>query len=110
MPAKLQPDLENLQTMQEVWSTLDEEFGQMMENVSGQVLRLLAFQYSKEAKGETSKFMELWRLWNEVCADLRELGKLGVLNHGRMESNPTLLPLNQPNLLAELVTSSTSSP
>ena len=25
--------------------------------------------------------MELWRLWNEVCADLRELGKLSVLNH-----------------------------
>ena len=53
----------------------------MLDNVSGLVHRLLAFKYSKETKGETSRFMELWCLWNEVCADLRELGKLGVLNH-----------------------------
>ena len=81
MPAKLQPDLKNLRTMQEVWSTLDEEYGQMMENVSGLVRRLLAYKPSKEAKTDTTKFFELWRLWNEVSADLRELGKLGVLNH-----------------------------
>ena len=70
MPAKIQPNLENLRTMQEFLATLDEEFGQMMENVSGLVRRLLAFKHSKEAKGGTSRFMELWRLWNEVCADL----------------------------------------
>ena len=64
------PDLKNIRTMQEIWATLDEEFGQMMENVSGLVQRLLAFKYPKEAKGENSMFMELWRLWNEVCADL----------------------------------------
>ena len=67
--------------MHEVWATLDEEFGQMMENVSGLVRGLLAFKYSKEAKNESSKFMELWRKWNEVCADLHELGKTSVLNH-----------------------------
>ena len=81
VPAKIQPDLKNLRMMQDVWATLDEEFGQMMENVSGLVRRLLAFKYPKEAKGETSKFLELWQMWNEVCADLRELGKIGVLNH-----------------------------
>ena len=53
----------------------------MLDNVSGLVRRLLAFKYSKEATGDNSRFMELWRLWNEVFADLQELGKLGVLNH-----------------------------
>ena len=81
MPAKLQPDLKNLRTMNEVWATLDEEFGQLMDNVSGLVRRLMAFKYSKEARGKTNKFMELSRLWNEVCADLRELCKLEALNH-----------------------------
>ena len=80
VPAKIQPDLKNLRMMQEVWATLDEEFGQMMENVSGLVRRLLAFKYSNEAKGETSKFMELWRMWNEVCSDLHELSNIVVLN------------------------------
>ena len=51
VPAKLQPHLKNLRTMQEVWSTLDEEFGQMLDNVSGLIRRLLAFKYSKEARG-----------------------------------------------------------
>ena len=35
VPAKLQPDLKNLRTMNKVWATLDEEFGQLMDNVSG---------------------------------------------------------------------------
>ena len=81
VPAKLQPDLKNLRSMQEVWSILDEEYGLMLDNVSGLVRRLLAFKCSKEARGETNRFMELWHLWNEVCADPRELGKLAVLNH-----------------------------
>ena len=67
VPAKLQPDLKNLRTMNKVWATLDKEFGQLMDNVSGLVRRLMAFKYSKEAKDETNKFMELSRLSNEVC-------------------------------------------
>ena len=43
VPPKIQPDLKNLRPMHEVWATLDEEFGQMMENVSGLVCQLLAF-------------------------------------------------------------------
>ena len=81
VPPKIQPDLKNLRTMDEVWATLDEEFGQIMENVSGLVRGLVAFKYSKEAKDESSRFMELWRKWNEVYADLHELGKTSVLNH-----------------------------
>ena len=57
-------------------TVLDEEFGQVLDNVSGLVRRLLAFKVSKEAKTESVKFMELSRIWNEICADLRELDKL----------------------------------
>ena len=67
--------------MNEVWATLNKEFRQLLDNVSGLVRRLLAFKQSKEAKSESLKFMELSRLWNEVCADLRELDKLEALNH-----------------------------
>ena len=62
VPPKIQPDLKNLRTMHEFWATLDEEFGQMMENVSGLVRGLLAFKHSMEARRESSKFMELWRM------------------------------------------------
>ena len=81
MPSKLQPDLKNLRSMDEVWTVFDEEFGQVLDNVSGQVRRLLAFKVSKEAKTESEKFMELSCIWNEICADLRELDKLEALNH-----------------------------
>ena len=81
MPAKLQPDLKNLKSMEDVWAVLDEEFGQILDNVSSLVRRLVAFKVSKEAKTEADKFMELSRTWNKICADLEELGKLEALNH-----------------------------
>ena len=62
MPTKLQPDLKNLCFMDEVWSVLDEEFGQILDNVSRLVRRLLAFMVSKEAKTESDKLMELSRI------------------------------------------------
>ena len=37
MPSKLLPDLKNLRSMDEVWSVLDEEFGQILDNVSSLV-------------------------------------------------------------------------
>ena len=40
VPSKLQPDLKNLRSMNEVWAVLDEEFGQVLDNVSGLVRRL----------------------------------------------------------------------
>ena len=81
MPSKLQPELKNLRSMDEVWAVLEEEFGQVLDNVSGLVRRLRAFKVSKEAKTESLKFMELSRLWNEICAYLCELDKLEALNH-----------------------------
>ena len=81
VPPKIQPNLKNLRTMDEVWTTLDEEFYQIMENVSSLVRGLVAFKHSKEAKNKSRRFMELWRKWNEVYADLHELGNTSVLNH-----------------------------
>ena len=81
MPSKLLPDLKNLRSMDEVWTVLDEEFGQILDNVSSLVRRLLAFKVSKEAKTESQKFIELSRIWNEITADLQELDKLEALNH-----------------------------
>ena len=50
--------------MDEVWAVLDEEFGQVLDKVSGLVRRLLAFKVSMEAKTELDKFMELtFRSW-----------------------------------------------
>ena len=81
VPSKLELELKNLRSMNEVWSVLDEKFGQVLDNVSSLVRHLLAFTDSREAKTEALKFMELNRLWNEICADLRELNKLEALNH-----------------------------
>ena len=67
--------------MDKVWTVLDEEFVQVLDNFSGLVRRLLTFKVSKEAKTESVKFMELSRIWNEICADLHELDKLEAINH-----------------------------
>ena len=50
---------QELEDHEEVWATLNEEFGQLLDNVSGLVRRLLAFKQSKEAKSESHEFMEL---------------------------------------------------
>ena len=75
MPPKIQPDLKNLRTMDEVWAALDEEFGQIMENVSSLVRGLVAFKNSNKASNEFSRFMELCRQWSEVYTDLHKLRK-----------------------------------
>ena len=42
---------------------------------------LTSFQFSNAAKTESEKFGELYLKWNEVFADLEEIGKTSVLNH-----------------------------
>ena len=48
--------------MAEVWDMLNEEFGQVLENVSNLVRSLLPFKISKYAKTEPQQFIELARI------------------------------------------------
>ena len=81
IPKHVEPDIKNLKTMDQVWTFLDDEFGQPMEISSELVDSLTNFKFSSGAKTEGQKFVELRRKWNEVYADLEEIDRVGVLDH-----------------------------
>ena len=90
VPKYVEPDLKNIKDMSLVWAYMDEEFGQEMEICSELVANLTSFKFSAGSKSESDKFAELHRKWNEVYADLEEIGKVEVLNH-----EPTLMMVCQ---------------
>ena len=75
VPAQIQPDIKNLRKITEVWMVLDDEYGQVMELTAELIKDLTSFQFSKEAKTEDAKFAELYRVWQQVLADLVEVGR-----------------------------------
>ena len=79
MPKDIQPDIKNLKTMEEVWNVLTQEYGRPRELVTDCINGLTNFQFSAKTEGE--KFVELFRKWTEVIADLEEIGKVEALNH-----------------------------
>jgi hypothetical protein len=76
--------------MEEVWVFLDQEYGQKMEVTSEIVESLCTFTFSAAAKTDGMKFTELFCRWQQVVEDLREIGKLKVLDH-----EPTLAKVGQ---------------
>ena len=79
VPKDIQPDIKNLKTMEEVWNVLTQEYGRPRELVTDCINGLTNFQFSAKTEGE--KFVELFRKWTEVIADLEEIGKVEALNH-----------------------------
>ena len=79
VPKDIQPDIKNLKTMEEVWTVLSNEYGRPSELVSESIHSLTDFRFSSKTEGE--KFVELFRKWSEVVADLEEIGKVEALNH-----------------------------
>ena len=79
VPKNIQPDIKNLKTMEEVWNVLTQEYGRPRELVTDCINGLTNFQFSAKTEGE--KFVELFRKWTEVIADLEEIGQVEALNH-----------------------------
>ena len=79
VPKETQPDIKNLKSISEVWDVLSREYGRPDELVTECTSSLVNFQFT--AKSDRSKFVELYKKWTEVIADLEEIGELKVLNH-----------------------------
>ena len=79
MPKDIQPDIKNLKSMEEVWTVLMNEYGRSHELVTECINGLTDFRFSGKTEGE--KFVELYRKWTEVIADLEEVGEVEALNH-----------------------------
>ena len=81
VPKEIVPDIKNLPTMTKVWDTLNEEYGQVMDICNEAVHTLTTFKFPSQSKTESLQFRDLYRKWQEVVADLEEVGRLSVLDH-----------------------------
>ena len=57
------------------------EYGNPSEMTHEVTTGLLKFQYSREAKTEGKKFLELHQIWKKAIVDLEEIKALGSLNN-----------------------------
>ena len=55
-----------------------------MEVTSDIVNSLMAFTFRIAAENKGQNFLELYQKWQQVVKDLREIGKLSVLDHKPM--------------------------
>ena len=67
--------------MEEIWEFLDDEYWKPRKLSIERVAYLHAFQYSKTATTEATKFKELYQCWSTVYSDLAKVNQLDVLNH-----------------------------
>ena len=74
-------DLKNLKTMDEVWTLLEREYGQVHKLTNELVSQLMQFTVLKEAKTEAQQFTELQRKWTQVVKDLQEVEEIKCLNN-----------------------------
>ena len=81
VPAEVEPDLKNLQTMKSIWAVLDSKYGKTMDLSMELVTGLQRFSFTKGANTETSKFQELFREWVKVYNDLEQVQELVALDH-----------------------------
>ena len=77
----IRPDIERMQTMEEIWKLLDDEYGKPNELSAKRVAYLHTYQYPKTATTEAAKFKELYRCWSTVYSDLAKVNQLDALNH-----------------------------
>ena len=81
MPEDIRPDIERMQTMEEIWKFLDDEYGKPDKLSTEHVAYLHTFQYSKTTTTEAAKFKELYLCWSDVHSDLTKVNQLDALNH-----------------------------
>jgi hypothetical protein len=81
VPEEIEPDIKNLKNMTDIWLVLDQEYGEVMQCSSELVDCLIYFSYSATAKTNGQKFTELFRAWQTVVEDLKEIGSEDALNH-----------------------------
>ena len=81
MPKEIKPEVERMTTMEDIWKLLDDEYGKPSELSSDRVTFLQAFQYSKAANTEATKFKELHQCWSTVYSNLDKVDQLEALNH-----------------------------
>ena len=81
MPKDIRPDIEKLESMEEIWEFLDEEYGKPSELSTERIDYLHNFQCSRTATTEAAKFKELYRCWSDVHSDLTKVNQLDALNH-----------------------------
>ena len=81
VPDDIRPNIERMQTMEEIWKFLDDEYGKPNVLSKERVAYLHTFQYSKTATTEAAKFKELHRCWSTVYSDLAKVDQLDALNH-----------------------------
>ena len=73
MPKDIRPDIEKLESMEEIWEFLDEEYGKPSELSTERVAYLHNFQCSKTATTKVAKFKELYRCWSTIYSDLAKV-------------------------------------
>ena len=81
VPDDVRPEIERMRTMEEIWEFLDDEYWKPRELSIERVAYLRAYQHSKTATTEATKFMELYHCWSTVYSNLAEVDQLDVLNH-----------------------------
>ena len=81
VPKDIRPDIEKLESMEEIWEFLDEEYGKPSELSTERIDYLHNFQCSRTATTEAAKFKELYRCWSDVHSDLTKVNQLDALNH-----------------------------
>ena len=79
VPKDILPDIKNLKTMEEVWTVLSGKYGKPRELVTECISRLTDIKFS--TKNECEKYVELFQMWNEVIANLEEIGEVEALNN-----------------------------
>ena len=81
VPEDIRPNIERMQTMEEIWKFLDDEYGKPSELSAKRVAYLHSYQYSKTATTEAAKFKELYWCWSTVYSDLAKVDQPEALNH-----------------------------
>ena len=81
MPEDIRPDIERMQTMEEIWKLLDDEYGKPNELSAERVAYLHTYQYPKTATTKAAMFKELYRCWRSIYSDLAKVNQLDALNH-----------------------------
>ena len=81
VPEDIRPDIESMQTMEEIWKLLYDEYGKPSELSAERVAYLHTYQYPKTATTEAVKFKELHWCWSKVYSDLAKVDQLSTLNH-----------------------------
>ena len=81
VPDDIRPYIERMQTMDEIWKFLEDEYGKPSELSTEPVTYLHNFRYSKAATTEAAKVKEVYQCWSDVHSDLAKVKQLDALNH-----------------------------